>query len=75
MSICLQLWDELMKEARLHPKAEYWVWFGVVFLNYIVSLVNCALLLSNDRAWEMVRTVSWGTGNRAGTWQLSVHNP
>lgn len=47
MSICLQLWDELMKEVRLDPKAEYWVWFGVVFLNYIESLVNCALLLSN----------------------------
>lgn len=62
-------------EVRLHPKAEFWVWFGVVFLNYIVSLVNCELLLSNGRAWEMLRTVSWGTGNSAVTWQLSVHSP
>lgn len=75
MSICLQLWDEFMKEVRLHPKAEYRVWFGVVFLNYIVSLVNCELLLSSERAWEMVRTVSRGTRNSAVTWQLSVHNP
>lgn len=69
MSICLQLWDEFTKEIqRVHAKAEDWVCLGFFccgvffvlfcFLDYILSLVNCLIHFSTERAWEIVTRVS-----------------